>query len=211
MTQQRQKTQFVDFFDKKCFQPSQRFFSVLRQCVGFKHFHQSTRIIAKDFVKNKPGLLKKHIIKTNYYNPAVTKDDMFSNENGMFNLQNGFVTHSNNVFFGGATNSTHVSTDATAIHPAFRTAVYTLQLVSYGSPNMTHFNNARDYLTNELKKEPNSDEFGCDINHGSASEPDYEFCHWGSNLEKLKQIKQEIDPTNTFNCYQCIGWINPSE
>ena len=34
---------------------------------------------------------------------------------------------------------------------------------------------------------------------------DYKMRYWGSNYERLLQIKQRHDPSNVFQCYNCVG------
>ncbi len=35
---------------------------------------------------------------------------------------------------------------------------------------------------------------------------DYKVRYWGSNYERLLQIKQKYDPSNVFQCYNCVGF-----
>ena len=35
---------------------------------------------------------------------------------------------------------------------------------------------------------------------------DYKVRYWGSNYDKLLQIKQKYDSGNVFQCYNCVGF-----
>ena len=35
---------------------------------------------------------------------------------------------------------------------------------------------------------------------------DYKVRYWGSNYERLLRIKQKYDPSNVFQCYNCVGF-----
>lgn len=37
------------------------------------------------------------------------------------------------------------------------------------------------------------------------NEPNYQKAFWGSNYERLSQIKKTIDPDNVFWCHTCVG------
>jgi len=104
--------------------------------------------------------------------------------------------HLFNYFFGGATNE--VNATDTAINPAYRTCTYQIE---------TFTDAARDYLAEKL---PNSESFGSGLNHASRTEPDWENSFWGSNLQRLKEIKAMVDPEGRFNCWHCIGWNSPT-
>ena len=48
-------------------------------------------------------------------------------------------------------------------------------------------------------------------NHSYFSESayameDFKVRYWGSNYERLLQIKQKYDPSNVFKCYNCVGF-----
>jgi FAD/FMN-containing dehydrogenase len=39
----------------------------------------------------------------------------------------------------------------------------------------------------------------------SRYEPHWKEVFWGPNYEKLRKIKERIDPQNLFNCNRCVG------
>jgi len=91
---------------------------------------------------------------------------------------------------GGHVNS--IGADETAINPAMRTAQWSI--VSADSSSF-------------LQDIPGS---GTCFNHvGSDARTPHSL--WGSNMQRLQQIKQNYDPANRFNCYQGIGYEDPGE
>lgn len=90
---------------------------------------------------------------------------------------------------GGAVSA--VSGNATAIHPAMRTAQWSI--ISH--PMVIRY----------LQDVPGS---GTCLNHHGQSERDLATL-WGSNMQKLEEIKVKYDPNNRFNCYHCVGWKDP--
>ncbi|KAF8134776.1 FAD binding domain-containing protein [Mycena galopus ATCC 62051] len=43
-------------------------------------------------------------------------------------------------------------------------------------------------------------------NEGAVHEPDHELAFWGSNYERLLELKQQYDPEHILDCWQCVGW-----
>lgn len=95
--------------------------------------------------------------------------------------------HTDTYFLGGAIND--VPENATAVNPATRRALWNLI-----TENATYAAWLRALL-------PGS---GSDYNHASAHEPDYQRAFWGSNYEKLTQIKKLYDPSGRFKCEKCV-------
>lgn len=60
----------------------------------------------------------------------------------------------------------------------------------------------RDYLPNSVT--------GICYNHHSKNEPAWREAAWGSNLARLEEIKEEVDPDHRFNCWHCVGYTGPS-
>mmetsp|Transcript_31786 Transcript_31786/g.49731 ORF Transcript_31786/g.49731 Transcript_31786/m.49731 type:complete len:192 (-) Transcript_31786:5-580(-) len=92
----------------------------------------------------------------------------------------------------------NVSANATSVNPALRSALFQVNTIYEG---------ALQYLRDQL---PDS---GSGYNHHSRSEPDWENTLWGANLDRLKELKQALDPQGVFNCWHCIGWspVDPAE
>ncbi|KAJ6561918.1 hypothetical protein B0H19DRAFT_1233749 [Mycena capillaripes] len=43
-------------------------------------------------------------------------------------------------------------------------------------------------------------------NEGAVHEPEHEIAFWGSNYERLLQLKRKYDPEHILDCWQCVGW-----
>jgi hypothetical protein len=103
-----------------------------------------------------------------------------------------------NYFLGGKVNQ--VADDATSVHPAMRNAIWN---IFTQSPEA----NAAVY---ELL--PNNVTGAC-FNHHSPVEPNWRDALWGSQYERLVELKDQYDPDKIFNCWHCIGYTgdeNPS-
>ena len=46
---------------------------------------------------------------------------------------------------------------------------------------------------------------GTYINEANPYEPDWKNAFWGSNYDKLLQIKKRVDPANLMVCNRCVG------
>ncbi|KAI3613790.1 fad binding domain-containing protein [Moniliophthora roreri] len=44
------------------------------------------------------------------------------------------------------------------------------------------------------------------LNEADVYEPNHEVSFWGSNYERLLEIKQKYDPDHLLDCWQCVGW-----
>lgn len=95
--------------------------------------------------------------------------------------------HTDTYFLGGAV--LDVPENATAVNPATRKALWNLI-----TKNATYAKWLRELLP----------ESGSDYNHASAHEPNYKRAFWGSNYEKLAQIKKLYDPSGRFKCENCV-------
>ncbi len=46
---------------------------------------------------------------------------------------------------------------------------------------------------------------GTDVIQAYPYEPDWQQTFWGSNYERLLEIKKEVDPSDVFWCVPCVG------
>merc|ERR1712151_305923 len=56
---------------------------------------------------------------------------------------------------------------------------------------------------------PNSKGGGAGLNHAAPNEPDFENAIWGSNLARLKTIKEKYDPGQRFKAWMTVGFQEP--
>lgn len=112
----------------------------------------------------------------------------------------GYFLWQNSV--GGATRD--VAPDATAAHPVWREAFAFID-VPFGGP-VSGVTEAQEQLARDNIPELN-EAFGTAAyyNEGSHLEKDWQEVFWGSNYERLLQIKEDVDPNRVFNCRQCVG------
>lgn len=47
---------------------------------------------------------------------------------------------------------------------------------------------------------------GCYVNEGDWMEENWKQTFFGSNYDRLHDIKKRYDPTGLFNCWKCVGW-----
>jgi len=88
----------------------------------------------------------------------------------------------------------NVPEDATAIHPAMRTAQFSFATSHYGAKLL------RDAI-------PGSET--CFNHHGQGNRTLESL--FGSNLRRLQEVKASYDPDSRFNCYHCVGWQDPGD
>ncbi|KAI0333866.1 FAD-binding domain-containing protein [Cubamyces sp. BRFM 1775] len=51
---------------------------------------------------------------------------------------------------------------------------------------------------------------GAYFNEADVHEPNFETSFWGTNYDRLLQIKQKYDPDHLLDCWQCVGWSGAS-
>jgi hypothetical protein len=49
---------------------------------------------------------------------------------------------------------------------------------------------------------------GAYINEADAYEPNWQQAFWGSNYERLLEIKRKVDPEDVLWCQPCVGSEN---
>ncbi|KAF2113009.1 hypothetical protein BDV96DRAFT_497145 [Lophiotrema nucula] len=47
---------------------------------------------------------------------------------------------------------------------------------------------------------------GCYMNEGDWTEENWQQTFFGSNYDRLLEVKKKYDPTGLFNCWKCVGW-----
>ncbi|ODA76962.1 hypothetical protein RJ55_07479 [Drechmeria coniospora] len=94
-----------------------------------------------------------------------------------------------------------------AVNPAWRQAyLQSLTGVTYPSFNQTAERTtieALDVTLDPLKALTPT--MGAYINEGWLFEKDWQKTFWGSNYARLHRIKKQVDPTNVFVCFPCVG------
>ncbi|EKM56474.1 uncharacterized protein PHACADRAFT_92497 [Phanerochaete carnosa HHB-10118-sp] len=94
----------------------------------------------------------------------------------------------------------------TSVTPAWRTALWHLGLSGRFYFNSTAQDRQSEYTQIDQHTQvfrdltPGS---GAYFNEGDVYEPDHEQSYWGSNYEKLLEIKKKYDPYHIMNCWQC--------
>ena len=96
-----------------------------------------------------------------------------------------------NYFLGG--NMMKVPTNATAVHPAMRRAIWSIHYIGPRASQLV-----RDFLPNNVT--------GASFNHHDPIEPDWPVALWGPHYDQLLQIKNKYDPNHRFNCWHCVGY-----
>lgn len=79
-----------------------------------------------------------------------------------------------------------VEDNATSVHPAMRRVIYSL--ITSGSSSAR----VREFLPNAVT--------GVCFNHHDPAEPDWRAALWGSNYDRLLELKKKYDPDGRFNC-----------
>lgn len=96
-----------------------------------------------------------------------------------------------------------VSSSSTSINPSMRSALWSVHTIAYSSTNDAYNQIIRNAVPNSIS--------GSCYNHGSYKEPDWMTAFWGSNGGKLFELAQKYDPEKRFNCWHCVGFVNPPD
>ncbi len=99
----------------------------------------------------------------------------------------GFV----NYFLGGKIN--HVSATETSVNPVTRKSDFLI----------TANENGYRKLVEELPDGIS----GTSRNHNGGLEPNWRESIWGDNYSRLLEVKERVDPRNTLNSYQSVGYV----
>ncbi|KAF8147579.1 FAD-binding domain-containing protein [Crassisporium funariophilum] len=97
----------------------------------------------------------------------------------------------------------------TSVNPIWRTSLYQVILVNTWFFDSTLADRQAAYAqgtkaANFLRAiTPSS---GAYHNEADIHEPNHEVSFWGSNVQKLNQIKSKYDPDHLLDCWHCIGW-----
>ncbi|KAL2817770.1 hypothetical protein BJX63DRAFT_384826 [Aspergillus granulosus] len=117
----------------------------------------------------------------------------------------GFTGH---IVSGGAVANTHVDS---ALHPAWRECLLHLTIGRTWDPEASLEeqeavrNNLTDVEVELLRSVEGSDRMGAYLNEANAYEKDFQLSFWGSNYNRLYEIKQKWDPTGLFITRSGVG------
>lgn len=102
----------------------------------------------------------------------------------------------------------------TGVNPAWRDAVWEVimgQVWTSNTPQTirTQIQNTISASIQPLKAlTPGG---GCYMNEGDWTEENWHQTFFGSNYDKLLEVKKRYDPTGLFNCWKCVGWTGYDE
>ncbi|KAJ7145103.1 hypothetical protein C8R43DRAFT_1012823 [Mycena crocata] len=102
--------------------------------------------------------------------------------------------------------------NTTSISPVWRDAIYHVTVKVPWTWNATTAEKRRGYdlvdsSIDHLRQITPDASYS---NEGSVHEPNHEVAFWGSNYEKLLQLKNQYDPEHLLDCWQCVGWVPSS-
>ncbi|KAI1293920.1 FAD binding domain-containing protein [Xylaria venustula] len=106
------------------------------------------------------------------------------------------------------------SSHLTSVHPAWRTALWHVVHAGEWLEPLDEFTMQRTTggfleMIEPLKKlSPGG---GVYLNEAHYLEPDWQQTFFGSNYDRLLQVKEKYDPTHIFDCYKCVGWRGQKE
>ena len=110
--------------------------------------------------------------------------------------------------------SNYDSDQATSALPAWRDALWHVIHVGewYKPLSPAVLQNVTDgflQMLDPLKKL--TPEGGAYFNEAHYEEPDWQTTFFGSNYDRLLEIKNRYDPTHIFDCWRCVGWRGEQE
>lgn len=95
-----------------------------------------------------------------------------------------------NYILGG--NIQNVGNNETSVSPALRGAAWNI------FPDPASLPKVFELLPNSIT--------GACFNHHSPVEPDWRVSLWGTQYERLLELKNTYDPDRVFNCWHCVGY-----
>ncbi|KAE8335740.1 hypothetical protein BDV24DRAFT_168965 [Aspergillus arachidicola] len=104
--------------------------------------------------------------------------------------------------------------EGTSVHPAWRHALWHLVYSggwTDGIPSASQDHIVKHLLDAVEPVKSLTPGGGCYVNEGHYLEPDWKQTFFGSNYDKLLEIKKRYDPTHLFDCWKCVGWRGDSE
>ena len=102
---------------------------------------------------------------------------------------------------GGAVSA--VDYEDTAVNPSIRKAIWSIHTYAYEKNNDEYHDIVRNAVGNNIS--------GSCYNHGSYKEPSWKEAFWGANTAELERLAKIFDPDKRFNCWHCVGYLDPSQ
>lgn len=104
--------------------------------------------------------------------------------------------------------------DKTGVNPAWRDAMW--EVIMGGFWTSSTSDSVRNKIRNTISAsiEPFkalTPGGGCYMNEGDWLEENWQQTFFGSNYDRLLQIKRRYDPSGLFNCWKCVGWSGYEE
>lgn len=102
----------------------------------------------------------------------------------------------------------------TGVNPAWRDSMW--EVIMGGFWTSTQPGSVRNQIRNTISAsiEPFkalTPGGGCYMNEGDWTEDNWQQTFFGSNYERLLQVKRKFDPSSLFNCWKCVGWSGYQE
>ncbi|KAF2438607.1 hypothetical protein P171DRAFT_458701 [Karstenula rhodostoma CBS 690.94] len=97
----------------------------------------------------------------------------------------------------------------TGVNPAFREAMWEVIMGGIWTSNTPESVRRQIRHTISASIEPFkalTPGGGCYMNEGDWTEENWQQTFFGSNYDRLLEVKRKFDPTGLFNCWKCIGW-----
>ncbi|KAJ4488464.1 hypothetical protein J3R30DRAFT_941597 [Lentinula aciculospora] len=98
--------------------------------------------------------------------------------------------------------------NTTSVTEAWRSSLYHVTAVSLWNWNATKedkkeaYANASASIDNLRRITPDA----AYQNEADVYEPNHEVSFWGSNYQRLLEIKNKYDPSHLLDCWNCVGW-----
>mmetsp|Transcript_2860 Transcript_2860/g.6726 ORF Transcript_2860/g.6726 Transcript_2860/m.6726 type:complete len:621 (-) Transcript_2860:68-1930(-) len=116
-------------------------------------------------------------------------DEMLNLLVGIVSTPGGYLGPVNYILGGNIQN---VGDNETSVSPALRAAAWNLFVDPASVPKL-------------FELLPNSVTGAC-FNHHSPVEPDWRNSLWGTQYDRLLELKNKYDPDRVFNCWHCVGY-----
>ncbi|KAL1606351.1 hypothetical protein SLS60_003753 [Paraconiothyrium brasiliense] len=108
----------------------------------------------------------------------------------------------------------HPVNSGTGVNPAFRDALWEVIMGGIWTSNTP--DSIRHQIRNTISASVEPFKAltpggGCYMNEGDWTEDNWQQTFFGSNYDRLLEVKRLFDPTGLFNCWKCVGWSGYDE
>ncbi|KAJ7306794.1 FAD-binding domain-containing protein [Mycena albidolilacea] len=147
------------------------------------------------------------LVPVEYFETASKRAELVSTLATLFDSVESSIVFGTTPFLFGPEH------DETSVSPAWRNSLWHVNVANAWNFNTTVAGVALKYSSLTSAVNPLRDltrGSGAYQNEADVYEPNHEASFWGKHYPRLLAIKQKYDPEHILDCWQCVGWLGPS-